>query len=61
MAETDEQSYGMTLTRSFRTLVQGRIKSDPEFGAALLHEGIDVMLSGEVDDEVSSDTAERIG
>lgn len=37
------------LTRSFRALVQKRVASDPAFGAALLREGIDVMLAGDVD------------
>ena len=32
-----------------RKLVQSRIARDPEFGAALLREGIDTMLAGDVD------------
>ena len=39
----------MALTRSFKDLVQSRVESDPAFGAALLREGVDVMLSGDVD------------
>src|SRR3954452_472614 len=39
----------MALTRSFKELVQKRVGADPEFGAALLREGIDTMLSGDVD------------
>ena len=39
----------MALTRSFRELVQKRVANDPAFGAALLREGIDTMLSGDVD------------
>ena len=39
----------MALTRSFRDLVQKRVGTDPAFGAALLREGIDTMLSGDVD------------
>ena len=39
----------MALTRSFKELVQKRVGEDPEFGAALLREGIDTMLSGDVD------------
>ncbi len=37
------------LTRSFKELVQKRVASDPAFGAALLREGIDIMLAGDVD------------
>jgi len=40
---------GMALTRSFRDLVQKRVANDPAFGAALLLEGIDTMLTGDVD------------
>jgi DNA-binding phage protein len=39
----------MALTRSFKELVQKRVGEDPEFGAALLREGIDTMLTGDVD------------
>jgi hypothetical protein len=39
----------MALTRSFKELVQRRVASDAEFGEALLREGIDTMLSGDVD------------
>src|SRR5271157_63825 len=39
----------MALTKSFKELVQKRVASDPEFGAALLREGIDTMLAGDVD------------
>ncbi len=39
----------MALTRSFRDLVQSRVENDPAFGAALLRESVDVMLSGDVD------------
>jgi hypothetical protein len=39
----------MALTRSFRELVQKRVASDPGFGAALLREGVDSMLAGDVD------------
>lgn len=39
----------MALTRSFKELVQNRVGADPEFGAALLREGIDTMLAGDVD------------
>ena len=39
----------MALTRRFKDLVQKRVVSDPAFGEALLREGIDVMLTGDVD------------
>jgi hypothetical protein len=37
------------LTKSFKELVQRRVASDPAFGRSLLREGIDAMLSGDVD------------
>jgi hypothetical protein len=37
------------LTRSFEDLVQQRVASDAAYGEALLREGIDTMLSGDVD------------
>ena len=39
----------MALTKSFKDLVQSRVARDPEFAAALLREGIDIMLAGDVD------------
>ncbi|MBN8901463.1 MAG: transcriptional regulator [Rhodospirillales bacterium 69-11] len=39
----------MASTRSFKELVQKRAGVDPEFGAALLREGIDTMLTGDID------------
>ena len=39
----------MVLTRSFKDLVQKRVGRDPAFGAALLREGIDSMLAGDVE------------
>jgi len=39
----------MAKTKSFRDLVQGRVKSDRKFAEALLREGVDAMLSGDVD------------
>ena len=39
----------MALTREFKELVQKRIARDPAFGDALLREGIDIMLAGDVD------------
>jgi hypothetical protein len=39
----------MALTRSFRELVQRHVADDSVFAEALLREGIDLMLAGEVD------------
>ena len=39
----------MAKTKSFKELVQGRVKADKKFAEALLREGIDAMLSGDVD------------
>jgi DNA-binding phage protein len=39
----------MALTRSFKELVQRQVASDPAFGVALLREGVDTMLTGDVD------------
>jgi hypothetical protein len=39
----------MALTRSFKELVQRHVTEDPAFGEALLREGIDTMLTGDVD------------
>jgi hypothetical protein len=39
----------MAVTRSFKELVQGRVARDPDFAAALLREGIDTLLTGDVD------------
>jgi hypothetical protein len=35
--------------RDFNELVQMRIASDPAYGEALLREGIDTMLAGDID------------
>ena len=37
------------MTKSFKALVQSRAAQDPDFAAALLREGIDTMLAGDVD------------
>ncbi len=37
------------MTRSFKELVQRNVAADPAFGEALLREGIDTMLAGDVD------------
>jgi hypothetical protein len=39
----------MALTGSFKELVQKRVASNPAFGEALLREGINNMLAGDVD------------
>ena len=39
----------MATTKSFKELVQKRVGSDAEFANALLREGIDTMLAGDVD------------
>jgi hypothetical protein len=39
----------MAVTRDFKELVQKRIARDPDFRDALLREGIDTMLTGDVD------------
>ncbi|WP_341327245.1 transcriptional regulator [Methylotuvimicrobium sp. KM2] len=39
----------MTLTRSFKDTVKARIERDTEFRDALLREGIECLLSGDVD------------
>jgi hypothetical protein len=36
-------------TKSFKELVRTRVKTDKEFAEALFCEGIDAMLSGDVD------------
>ena len=39
----------MARTRSFKSLVEGQVKRDKAFAEALLREGVDAMLSGDVD------------
>ena len=39
----------MPVTRSFGALVQHHVASDPAFAKALLREGIETMLAGDVD------------
>ena len=39
----------MAVTRDFKELVQKRVACDPAFADALLREGIDTMLAGDVD------------
>lgn len=39
----------MALTRDFKEKIQARVRRDPEFRQALLREGIECMLSGDVE------------
>ncbi len=39
----------MPLTRDFRETIQARVQSDPAFRQELLKEGVDCLLSGEVE------------
>jgi hypothetical protein len=39
----------MPLTRSFKELVERQVAADPVFAEALLREGIDSMLSGDIE------------
>lgn len=39
----------MALTRDFKELVQRHVTEDPAFGEALLREGIDTMLAGDIE------------
>jgi DNA-binding phage protein len=39
----------MARTKSFKDLVQRNVKRDKKFAEALLREGVDAMLSGDVD------------
>jgi hypothetical protein len=39
----------MALTRSFKTTVQARVLKDAKFREALLREGLEAMLAGDVD------------
>jgi DNA-binding phage protein len=39
----------MALTRSFKELVQQHVAADPAFAEALLREGIDLLLAGDVE------------
>jgi len=39
----------MALTRSFKEMKQKRTEREPEFGEALLREGIDNLLAGDVE------------
>ena len=39
----------MALTRDFKATVQARVQADPAFREALLREGIETLLSGDID------------
>jgi hypothetical protein len=39
----------MARTKSFKRLVEHHVKSEPKFAQALLVEGVDAMLSGDLD------------
>ena len=39
----------MARSKSFKELVQGQVKTDKKFAEALLREGVDAMLSGDVE------------
>ena len=39
----------MTLTRDFKATVQARAQNDPAFRRALLQEGVECLLGGDVD------------
>src|SRR6201996_8642575 len=39
----------MAKAKSFKELVQGQVKTDKKFAEALLREGIDAMLSGDLE------------
>jgi hypothetical protein len=39
----------MAKTKSFKQLVQRQVKADKKFAEALLREGVDAMLSGDVE------------
>lgn len=41
--------FGMALTRDFKETIQARVKRDPGFRKALLREGIESFLSGDVE------------
>ena len=45
----------MAVTKSFKELVQRRVAKDPDFATALLREGVETMLTGDVDGVVDDD------
>ena len=49
MGEDVQGAKKTTVTQSFKKLARDRAARDPAFGAALLREGVDTMLTGDVD------------
>jgi hypothetical protein len=47
----------MGATKSFKDLVQSRVAHDHDFEAALLRDGIDTMLAGDVDNPQGNGSA----
>ena len=47
--DLNDAKEDMARTKSFKDLVQSHVKRDKTFAAALLREGIDAMLSGDVE------------
>jgi hypothetical protein len=47
----DSQSVGkqMPLTRDFKQTIRARIEKDPDFRKELLREGVECLLSGDID------------
>ncbi len=45
----DSEGIDLALTKSFRDFVQRRAAAEPVFGEALLREGVDTMLRGDVE------------
>ena len=43
----------MALTRDFKETIQARVERDPAFREALLKEGVECLLSGDVDFELT--------
>src|SRR6266849_1451851 len=48
-AREAERRRAMARTKSFKELVQGQVKIDKKFAEALLREGVDAMLSGDIE------------
>jgi len=44
-----ERKQTMAKTRSFKELVQGQVKTDKKFAEALLREGVNAMLAGDIE------------
>jgi putative addiction module killer protein len=48
-ASGSDKEQDMAQTRSFKELVQAQVAADPAFAEALLREGIEVMLKGDIE------------